>query len=529
MSYRKILVYALILFFPSYAQKCCNICLPKKIKTGCKSVRPILGVRPICPEEMFFKQQSPYTAGKRLLDAALQFESDQFKDMLDYELPRYRNNKQALFDILNYRSEDGYNLMHLFIRMGDLENLELLFNTLNNLYADTPQDYFQYLMTRDTMNGLTIVGLAQETNNRYVLAFILMRIYDLLHNRPDEFFKIMYATDTARGWHPLINAVDDSAYEMVLMMLTVSAKVLDEYSAKFKRYINRTDSIGDRALDLAKTRREELLLESFGAQRTTTKEETSEANRIHDLSLRLINFSNKNVIDTQKFEELIDSGMNYCQTNEQLVYKLFNTQDQDGWTPIMHVASAGQYGYMRILLNKMEQCTGQKYKDLKYQIFRLTDSQGRSPLHLVIFRKHFRMARKLFDYLIKDPTDKPLLFSILNLPTDFNGFSPLAAALFIIGGNDTQGVALIRHMVESVVALYGRNSRYMYMFLNTRDYSNLCPLAYIISANIRAILREYGATDFPLLTRAGIDEYEDIMNMYADLTDSSSQAELQST
>ncbi|MGB8467418.1 MAG: hypothetical protein WCE21_00275 [Candidatus Babeliales bacterium] len=456
------------------------------------------------------------TAGKQLLTAAQKYDATEFTELLEQITNQFKKDKETLFTILDTRTDEGYNILQLFTMTSDIENLEVLFKQLKKAYKKDSKSWFKYISTRDNYSGMNIVSMAQESFNTHVMAFILMRLYEELKDHKDLFFDIMHTPDTKRGWHPLVNAAEGGEQTMILLMITVAAHVFGRTSDQFKKFINTVDKDGDTALDSAHTPRDVLLLEMFGGIRTK-KGEDSTYEKIKKIGLNLIDISNRSATNIKGFSAQLNEGLKFCPTDPQLMYYLFNIQDTDGWTPIMQVAADGQYNYLNLLIDGMKGCFIESNKDIKYHIFRLADPEGRSVMHIVIFRKYYNMATKLFDYLMESPFNKPFLFSVVNMPTEFNGFSLLTSGLFIIAGNDTHGVEFISHMLKTVANVFGKDSRMMYLFVNGRDYNNLSPLAYVISANIRKLVRDYGGTDFPMESRAGVDDLEQINNMYIDL------------
>ncbi|MEX0940346.1 MAG: ankyrin repeat domain-containing protein [Candidatus Babeliales bacterium] len=448
---------------------------------------------------------SKISLGQQLLQVIKQGSPEKFKSLLMQAVQQNRGNKQAFFEVINTRDENTYNILHFTTLIGDLENIAAIFDALKQFYGNDKQGLFKYLDARDKY-GLNVLGFAEYNADKRTMQLVLTRTMQLIGEDKELFFKFMNAQDS-RGWRPLLNAADDAESDNMQLMVQITAHVLGQDSQFFLDFLNAKDFEGYTALDSVRTFPDELFLKKFGAKKGKEDIESEELKEADRYGRILIESSNRS--NFALFEKTLKEALAKFKDQKHMLFHFLYIRDDAGWTSLINAATDGQYEYVKILLEAIEELAMHE-KELIFHVLSATDFQGRTALHLALLRHHYDIAHLLIDAIIKYSDNTALLLAILNTPNEFNGFTPLITAVYSGYQFDVKGYENTKLIIEKIKQVLDKNSRMFWLFMNARDYNGWTPLAYAADDRIRALLKSYGAIDTTMPKIYGVTNFESL-------------------
>ena len=441
--------------------------------------------------------------GEQLLAVAKANTPKKLRALLSQVAQQYRGNSRGFFEIMNTRDDDGFNIIQLAATTGDLENMDSILNTIERFYGSDIQGIYDYLITRDK-RGVSLLGLAEYLGNRRIVEQILIRAMNRIGHSKEMFFTFLNIGSYKNDWKPLSDAAYDNESETVEMMVKLGAYVLGRHSKYFKEFINATDIDGLNALRYADNPRVKFLLLDYGAVQPQKKLNPL-LPLVNKYGLELNDASNQGNFSI--FKQALKHANDY-QADPNLLFYFFSARNGAGWNPFINTAADGQYKYIKLMLETMDKLFPKDAQEDKTQLLSNTDFEGRTPLHLAILRRHFKVARLIIDNTVRYSVNKPYLFNILNCPDELNGFTPFINAVYGAEEFDKEMYDFIKYFIEKMIDLFGRDSRMFYLILNTREYNNWTVLSYVSDPKLIKLLKSYGAIDTPMKHFKGIGEFE---------------------
>lgn len=429
--------------------------------------------------------------GLNLLAASKHIIANNFNTLLHSIEQQYSNNPQAMLQILTAQDQDGFNILMRSALIGDLNRLAHVLRMIKKTFGHNPELVFEIFQKKDK-NLINLLGHGVYSADRRIVNLILGYAIELLRTHPKLFYLFINAGEVKEGWKPLADAADDNLTEIIQMIVQAAQIVLGKTSTLYNEFINAPDQAGFTALGLAQNFDNQLFLLKSGAHPGIDPEQTDpKLKRAVQLGKQLILASNKS--EFEKFKQILHQGVTEFAGQEGKLFNFFYARDDAGWNALIHTAAAGQYEYVVLLLDALQANFKDKY--MKSLIIGNVDFEGRTPLHLAIARRNFKIAQLIIRKLMDYSENNPLLYSFINSPDQLSGFTPFMFLVYVTGEYDPEAANFLKIMLDELAQFFGPESRIFGRILNSRDYNGWNVLAYAAGKKITNLLRSYGAID----------------------------------
>lgn len=446
--------------------------------------------------------------GKKLVYLIQQSDPKPFQQLLEQIVGQYRGNHELFFRIINTRDQDGYNILLRSAIIGDLENVEKIFDALEKFYGSDKERLFEYLDTRDKI-GIGVLSLSTYDGGRKTVELVLIRTMMLFGNNKNLFFKFLTAAEYEHKWRPLGDMADEAQSYNMRMTVQLAAFVLGKNSKLFDQFINAEDAEGYTALNSAQTDNDRLFLYSYGAVDKSPKEDDVLIFRADEYGRQLRKAGIGHNDDL--FKKILDQATMALKSDPNAWFHVVTERDEGGWNAFMHAAAEGRLNQIIVMFEIMEKYLPPAHSDYLYLLLSTTDYEGRTPLHMAITRRYYDVALYIVDKLMKYSDDKTEILPILNAHDELNGFTPLFNAVYSVYEFDATAYNFLTQLIAKIAHFYGPKSRMFWLWLNARDYNKESPINYTTDDAIIKLLKKYGAVDRPMKKIKGIGLFESMI------------------
>ncbi len=411
-----------------------------------------------------------------------------FQPMQFQAMPNYSKNT---FNV-SLNSFDEYGFTPL-LRAAALVDIEAIVSILERLEQDygingnNAQNIFTILNAQNKQ-GATAFSLLVENGTNYDVKLMLYHVRRLIGSNKNLFFKFLTPRFYTVQWTPLHWLAREGSSEILKTVILVAQRVLGKGSSLFDEFINAQDVDGLTPLvhTYFNSRHEKLLSEYGGRKLHAIDPVMQEARKLGNDLIEAIREDKFNVA-----RSIIVNAQKKYKDSPKLFLEFLTTRTHDGWDALMHSVALG-YEYTAFLLHVAEQY----FKDDKisyYFVLRSVAQDGRGALIIAILRRSFTIANLLIEKIKKHSPNKYYVYILLNIRTYAKGFTPMLAAVDFSSDKD-EFFTLIHNLIDTVAQQFGKNSRAVDIFVNTKDDDGFPPLAYATSPKITTLLTDFGAT-----------------------------------
>ncbi len=427
--------------------------------------------------------------GKQFLKAQNLIDQSEFKSIMNSALQKFKNNKNAFYEFLDVR--DGYGCTSL-LRAAALTDIDQVIFILEKVekYYDTQDDgildVFNFLNAQ-CLQGHTAFYLLAQNGTREQIDLMLYHVIRLLGSEKKLFLDFLNATAYEDGWTILHWLAFQGSMLNLEAVVIVAERILGKNSEEYESFINAVSLAGRTPYDNTyfNARHRQFLKQYGGITLHEIKPEIVEARKTGLELIEAIRDDKFNVVQKIIFE----TQKKYKKT-PRLFLEVMMTRSPAGWDPLMH-AVALSYEYTAFLLHIVETFFADD-EEAFYSILRNVAQDGRGALIISLLQRKFDISHLIIRTMKNYAPSKYFLYILLNIRTYSKGFTPLLAAVnFSLDKRIFSEI--ISTLIDTIVGLFGKDSRPVQLFVNTRDLDGYPPLAYATAPDIITLLKSYGA------------------------------------
>lgn len=433
--------------------------------------------------------------GRQFLKAQNFKDQSQFKSILSDAVQRF--NADEFYEFIDTRDGYGCTCLIRAAALTDIDQIIYILEKLEEFYDkqdDGVIDVFN-VINAQCLQGHTAFYLIAQNGTRQQVDLMLYHVIRLLGSERELFLQFLNARvyeDGSTVLHWL--AYEGSSVNLEAVVI-VAERILGKGSDEFEAFINAQSINGRTPLDKTyfNARHRQFLKQNGGVSLHIEPPEFVEA---HKIGLALIDS-----IRDDKFnimQKIITQAQKKYKNDPHLFLEVMMARTDAGWDPLMNAVAinAINHEYTAYLLHAIETFF-QDDEEAFYSILRNVAQDGRGALIITMLQRNFVISHLLIKTIKEYAPSKYFMYILYNIRTYVKGYTPLIAAANF-SSEEKVFNNIIMELLDGIVEIFGKDSRPMELFVNTRDLDNYPPLAYSITPELDALLRSYGATLEPL-------------------------------
>ncbi len=431
----------------------------------------------------------PEQRGRSLLRAQRLKDQTQFNSILTQAMQSYRNNKAAFDTFINTRDGYGSTVLVRAAALNDITQIVFILERLKQYYNTSTQDLlavFNFINAQN-LQGHTAFYLIVQNAPRKIIELMMYHIIDLIGDQKQLFFRFLTPNAYNDKWTPLHWLAYQGALVNLTTVIAIAERILGKDSNEFESFINAENAYGETPLSEAyfNVRHKKELVEHGGIIIHQTPPDVEQARQI---GLELIESIREDRFSA--VQKIIATTQEQYKDNPHLFLEMLTVRSHNGWDPLMH-ASALSYEYTAFLLHVMERFF-QNDEESIYTILRNVAQDGRGALCITILRRNFDISKLLIKKIMDYAPNKFYLYMLMNISIYGKGFTPLLAAVNFSSDQD-EFFNIIERLIKTIESVFGKDSRAVYLYVNTEDLDGFTPLEYATSPKVTEILLHHGA------------------------------------
>jgi ankyrin repeat protein len=427
-----------------------------------------------------------YELAEQVRKAQSEKNQHRFHYLMQSALSRLAADPAAVRTFLLAADEDGFTTLMRATTTFDREQTEFLLTTVLNYVKQYPErwrDVYDYINAEDPHKNTAFFFTAQ--NGDIGCMEVMLTMVPQIIIEPKLLVEFLKTPQPQDGWTPLHWLVFQGALPGVKLVVETLKELFGIHSKDYAAVINAQNMDGSTPLVYAGQPEVRIYLKRMGAQIIhKLPPETIEAYELGKQLLELMHDS-----EFYKAQLLLYKILKKYKHSINLFLDFMTSRDEAGWDALMHAAAQGDYKLVALILSLVENYFKEKPRAI-YDVFLLSD-EGMSAMMYAIRRRHFEIARMLIEKMTLYADNKYQLYMMLNSTTYFNGFTPLIAAVYNSLDKD-EFYDIISLLLNTVAERFGKNSREMDLFINTRDLDGFTALSYATTPRIKELLISYG-------------------------------------
>lgn len=430
--------------------------------------------------------------GRQFLKAQKLKDQSKFKAIMNDAVQKFRNNKEAFYEFLDFRDGYGCTCLIRAVALLDVDQITFILEKLEKFYTaqnDGLLDVFNFLNAKCLL-GQTAFYLLAQNGTREQLDIMFYHVIRFLGSEKKLFLEFLNSKAYGNGWTILHWLAFQGAMPNLEAVAIVGERILGKDSEEYGEFINAQSLTGRTPLDNTyfNARHRQFILQNGGVSLQPLNTEVEEARKI---GLALIDAIRDDKFDVvQKI--ILEAQKKYKET-PHLFYELMTVRSPAGWDPLMHAVGINeiQYQYPAFLLHTIKTFFVDD-EDAFYSIMRSVAQDGRGSILISILQRNFTLSQMIIKTIKEYAPSKYFLYILINIQSYGKGFTPLLAAVNF--SSDTRIFSdIIRTLVETVAELFGKDTRPVLLFVNSRDFNGYPTLAYANTPYVTKLLIRYGA------------------------------------
>jgi len=449
----------------------------------------------LCRAMVTYGLTQAHEMGKQLLKAQNLKDQTQFKSIMNSAFQKFQGNKNAFYEFLDVRDGYGCTCLLRAAALSDIDQMVFIFEKLEKYYNtqnDGILDVFNFLNAQ-CLQGHTAFYLLAQNGTRQQLDLMLYQVIRLLGSEKKLFLEFLNSPAYEDGWTVLHWLAFQGSMVNLEAVVIVAERLLGKNSEEYNAFINAESLAGRTALDNAyfNSRHRQFIKEHGGISVRSLAPEVVEARKT---GLALIEaIRDAKISNVQKI--IFQAQKKYKET-PSLFLEVMMTRSSGGWDPLMHAVaiskSASETNEVIIFLLHAVKTFFANDEEAFYSIMRNVAQDGRGALIIAILQRDFDTAHLILATIKDFAPSKYFLYILLDVRTYVKGYTPLLAAV-TFNLDEKIFSDLITDLVETVVGLFGKDSRPVDLFVNARDLNGSSVLAYATTPDIITLLKSYGA------------------------------------